>query len=328
MDLISVVVPCYNEAECIPALVDGIEHALKYVRDVEYEIIFVDDGSIDESGSIIEELHLRDPRIGVIRFVRNFGHQSALIAGLQYAKGDAVISMDADLQHPPELLPELIERWRSGFDVVQTIRRSQPGLTKSLSSRAFYRLLNTLSEVRLEDGASDYRLLSRRALESLLALPERTRFLRGLIAWLGFPCTTVEFEAAERYAGKSGYSLRKMMAFALDGVVALSTRPLHFALYVAGATLAAAFAYACYVLVQYTRGVELVKGWPSTILSILILGSANLIATGILGLYFRAVLRDIRRRPGYLVSTYMPSAIARGSECRDSSRLENAGRVR
>jgi len=307
-NLISVVVPCYNEAECLSPFLERVERALADVPDTEYEILAINDGSKDHTGAVLEACRLQNPRLGVIEFVRNFGHQAALSAGLVRARGDAVICMDADLQHPPELLPELIRSWRQGFDVVQTVRRTQPGLTKSLSSRAFYWLLNRFSEVEISSGAADFRLMSRRAVTALLALPEQSRFLRGLVAWLGFPCTTIEFDAAPRYAGRSAYSLKKMIAFAVDAVVTLSAQPLQVALWTAALALLLAVAYAAYVLSLMAHGIPLVKGWASTIFLILIMGSVNLLCTGILGLYLRAVLAEIRKRPEYVISRYLAPA--------------------
>jgi glycosyltransferase involved in cell wall biosynthesis len=312
--LISIVVPCFNEAACFSIFLERVEKVLGGVEGIDYEVLAINDGSKDNTAAVLEECRLRDPRLGVIQFVRNFGHQAALSAGLAHARGDAVICMDADLQHPPELLPELICRWRQGFDVVQTVRRSQPGLTKSLSSRAFYRLLNLLSEVEIASGAADFRLMSRRAVDSLLALPERARFLRGLVAWLGFPCTMIEFDAPRRHAGTSAYGFKKMTSFALDALVALSARPLQLAWWIAGFTLLSAFAYAVYILGLLTQGVPLVKGWASTIFLILIMGSVNLFCTGILGFYLRAVLVEIRKRPDYLVSGYAPPAYSLGPQ--------------
>jgi dolichol-phosphate mannosyltransferase len=283
-----------------------MEQVLDQVADIEYEALIVDDGSKDETAVVVENYRLKNPRVGILQFVRNFGHQAALSAGLMHARGDAVICMDADLQHPPELLPDMIRSWRQGFDVVQTVRRTQPGLTKSLSSRLFYLLLNHLSEIEIASGAADFRLMSRRAVDSLLALPERSRFLRGLVAWLGFPCTTIEFDAPRRHAGTSGYSLKKMTGFALDAMVSLSEKPLSLALWVAGFALLLAFAYLIYVITLIAHGTPLIKGWASTILLILTMGSVNLLCSGILGLYLRAALVEIRKRPDYLISRYSP----------------------
>lgn len=306
MCTVSIVLPCYNEAANIPILLQRIEAAFNEVESVGYDVLLIDDGSNDATASVLKQIHLENPRIGFMRFVRNFGQQAALLAGLENARGDAVVMMDTDLQHPPELLPEMIRCWRSGFHVVQAIRRAQPGFAKSLSSRIFYSLLNWISEVEIPDGAADFRLMSRCAVDSLLALPERTRFVRGLITWLGFPCTTITFEAPLRQVGNSRYSFRKMLGLAVDGIVSISHKPLHLALYAAGATLIAAIVYFFFVIAQYARGVQLVRGWPSTILTTLILGSVNLLCTGILGLYVRATLIEIRRRPTYIVSEYVP----------------------
>jgi polyisoprenyl-phosphate glycosyltransferase len=309
MSTVSIIVPCYNEAANIPLLLRRIDAALKTVEELEYDVLLIDDGSEDSTASVLGQCRLENSHVGFIRFVRNFGHQAALLAGLEHARGDAVIVMDADLQHPPELLPEMIRSWRCGFDVVQAIRRTQPGVAKSLSSGAFYSLLNWISEIEISNGAADFRLISRRAVDSLLALPERTRFVRGLISWLGFPCTTIMFEAPPRQAGNSGYNFGKMLGLAVDGVVTISHKPLHLALYAAGLTLMAVIVYFFFVIAQYARGVQLVPGWPSIILTTLILGSVNLLCTGILGLYVRATLVEIRRRPTYIASEYVPPTL-------------------
>jgi polyisoprenyl-phosphate glycosyltransferase len=279
---------------------------LRNIPGIDYEIVAVNDGSTDETASVLEVMRMRNPRLGVIQFVRNFGHQAALSAGLSHACGDAVVCMDADLQHPPELLAEMVGSWQQGFDVVQTVRRSQPGLAKSFSSRMFYSMLNLFSEVEITDGAADFRLMSRRAVDSLMALPERTRFIRGLVAWLGFPCATIEFDAPRRHAGSSAYGIRKMFGMALDAMVTLSARPLHLALWIAVLVLLMAFGYAVYIFDLVAHGVQLVRGWTSTILLILIMGSVNLLCTGILGLYLRAALVEVRKRPEYLISGYIP----------------------
>src|SRR5579862_2297968 len=199
--LISVVAPCYNEGQSLPFFLEQVAKALDGIPKIEYEILAIDDGSTDNTADVLEEHQTSIPRLGVVRFVRNFGHQAALSAGLAQAKGDAVICMDSDMQHPPSLIPELVHQWQAGFDVVQTIRRSQPGLSKSVSSKVFYKALNFFAEVPITSGAADFRLMSRRAVDALLGLPEHTRFLRGLVAWLGFPCTTIEFDAPPRHAG-------------------------------------------------------------------------------------------------------------------------------
>lgn len=304
---ISVIVPCYNEAENLPTLLERIDATLQQVRGIDFEILLVDDGSTDPTPELVEHMQKSNPHVGYIRFVRNFGQQGAILAGMEHARGDAIIMMDADLQHPPELIPEMIERWRCGCDVVQAVRQGQPGRNKAFTSRMFYKFLNSVSEVSVQDGATDFRLMSRRAVRALLAMPERSRFLRGLVAWLGFPCTTIPFLAPPRNAGKTAYSSRKMLALAEQGVVSLSSKPLHLALYVATFALFSAILYGFYVSGQYLRGAPLVRGWTSTIFLILLLGSANLFCSGILGLYLSAVLTEIRRRPTYVVSQFAPA---------------------
>lgn len=308
INFISIVIPCYNEARVLPTLTDRIRIVLRPLG-IDYEILFIDDGSKDDTASVIGDLRGSDRRIGVLRLARNFGHQAALNAGLERARGDAVIVMDADLQHPPELLPEMVRQWWSGFEVVQAVRRNQPGFAKSLSSRVFYRLLNCISEVRLEDGAADFRLLSRKALNVLLAMPERSRFLRGLIAWMGSPTSTIYFDAPPRFAGKSVYTFRKMLGLAAEGIVSLSGRPLHLALYLGITTLTFAFAYGVFIVTEVARGIPLVRGWASIIMLTLVLGSVNLVCTGILGMYLNSVLAEIRRRPSYIVAEFSPAEV-------------------
>jgi len=308
-ELLSIVVPCFNEAENLPRLHELLSRVLDGMPSLNCEIICIDDGSTDRTVEVLNALRAQDPRIGILRFVRNFGHQAALNAGLRHARGNAVVMMDADLQHPPEMLLQLIEKWRSGYDVVQTVRRSQPGLAKTLTSRAFYSVMRSVSDVELEDGAADFRLMSRRAVDALLALPEHTRFLRGLVTWLGFPTALIEFDAPPRTAGDSGYSFSKMVGLAEDAVVSLSSRPLRFSLYLAGCTILAAIIYGAYVLNLYFTGQPVVRGWPSTVMVILMMGSANLICTGILGLYLRAVLSELRRRPDYIIAGFEPPRI-------------------
>jgi polyisoprenyl-phosphate glycosyltransferase len=299
-DFLSIIVPCFNESDCVAALLAEIESALAKIERLDYEIIFVDDGSIDGSREVLQDLQSRNRHVRTIFFVRNFGKEAALLAGLQQANGDAVLMIDADLQHPPALIPDMLAFWRQGYDVVQTVHRQQPGFRKSLSSRAFYRLLNWLSETRINPGVTDFRLMSRRVVTALLNLPEQTRFLRGLVAWLGYPSATITFVAPERHVGDSRFTLGSLTALAFDAIITLSTRPLHFALYTAFTALMVCFAYGAYVLIRFAMGLVLVKGWASTILLILFLGSVNLLCIGILGLYIQTILTEVRRRPAFV----------------------------
>jgi glycosyltransferase involved in cell wall biosynthesis len=322
---LSVVIPCYNEADNLPLLLERLQAVLNSLADMEFEILLVDDGSTDCTAQVIEQSRRDNPHIGYIRFVRNFGHQSALSAGLEHARGDVVIAMDADLQHPPELIPQMLALWREGYDVVQALRRSQPGIAKSLSSRMFYKVLNRVSETPMLDGAADFRLMSRRALAALLALPERSRFVRGLVAWLGFPTTAVVFDAPSRHAGRSRYTVRKMISLAETGLVTLSSAPLRLALFLAGTTLLCALVYGVYIISAFARGVGVVRGWPSTIFLVLIMGSVNLVCTGIVGIYLQAALVELRRRPNYVILEYTPSVIS--SEAASSKELVSTERA-
>jgi len=306
---LSVVVPCYNEAANIPALISTLAKVLGEVERLQYEIILVDDGSTDDTFNALKSLRDTNPRVSWIRFVRNFGKEAALLAGMKSARGDGVVTMDADLQHPPELLPEMIAKWKEGHDIVQTVRLGRPTVTSSLWGQCFYLLLNWMSDVPLADGTADYRLISRRALDVLLALPENMKFLRGMVAWLGFPSVSITFTAPNRHAGKTTYNVRSLTGLATDAIVTLTSKPLNLALYIAGFTLLIAVLYGAFVLFAFSRGLVLVKGWTSTILLILFLGTANLFCTGVLGLYLRAVLAETRRRPNYVISDCAPASI-------------------
>lgn len=227
--LLSIVLPCYNEAENIPLV---YQELLKYIdqKKFDYEILFVNDGSKDKTWPVIQSLADKDDKVIGINLSRNFGHHAALEAGLTSSKGDVIIMMDADLQHPPALIPKLIDKWQAGFDIVNTVRLSteKVSLFKKLSSTLFYKILNNLSDLRMSDGESDFRLISRRALDSLNALPESPKFYRGLINWIGYNVARVEFKAKARLHGKSSYTLKKMINFARLGLTSFSMKPLKF----------------------------------------------------------------------------------------------------
>ncbi|MEJ7638633.1 MAG: glycosyltransferase family 2 protein [Singulisphaera sp.] len=225
--LVSVVVPAMNEAECLPKLLDELTtvcHPLGY----HFEFLFIDDGSTDDTVDVLAGLRRRDERVKYLSLSRNFGHQAALSAGLAHASGDAVIMMDGDLQHPPVLIPDLLERWRAGYDVVNTVRLETARISpaKKLWSRLFYATFNALANVRVEPGGADFRLMSRAAVAALNDLPERQRFLRGLVPWIGFRQARVEFRAPARWAGKTKYTFRRNFRFALEGITAFSFYPL------------------------------------------------------------------------------------------------------
>ena len=231
MKKISFVVPVFNEEENIHEFHRRLTQVMAPLP-YDYEILFIDDGSRDRTSLLIRELAEKDPHVQGYVFARNFGHQLALTCGLDQSTGDAVISMDGDLQHPPEMVPDLLKKWEEGYEIVQTVRKSTEDATwfKSITSRLYYKLINSMSEVRITPGGSDFRLMDRKAVDALNRFRERARFIRGMVNNLGFRYTTLEFVAPPRFAGHSKFSLRKMLRFALDGITAFSRVPLRLAL--------------------------------------------------------------------------------------------------
>ena len=225
--LLSIVVPCFNEEEVIEETHERLTRMAARLTDLEYEIMYVDDGSRDRTPALLEELQQSDPNVRVIRLSRNFGHQVAVTAGLEHAAGDAVVLIDADLQDPPDVIPQMIARWREGYDVAYGERVSREGETrfKIATARAFYRILDRLTETRIPLDTGDFRLMDRRVVEALRAMPERNRFVRGLVSWAGFRQIAVPYHRASRYAGASKYPLAKMLRFAIDGIIGFSNRP-------------------------------------------------------------------------------------------------------
>jgi dolichol-phosphate mannosyltransferase len=302
--LISIVVPAYNEAGCLPKLHDELRRSLDHLP-YRFEFLFVDDGSSDTTIAVLDDLRRRDPRVCYVGLSRNFGQQAALSAGLDHARGDAVVMMDADLQHPPHVVPQLIERWQAGYDVVNTVRlctQSDP-LHKRLLSSWFYRLFNKIANVRIESGGADFRLLSRTAVNALIGLPERHRFLRGLVPWIGFRQTRVEFVAPERWAGHSKFTFWRSFLFALDGMTSFSFYPLRRLTPAGGLIAVGACLYGLVAAGARAFGYDsLASGWAWLLLGMLFLGGCQLVLAGILGEYLGRVLEQVKGRPLYLVS--------------------------
>ncbi len=314
---ITVVAPAYNEVEGIEHFVESL---LAVLDTLPYNsaILLVDDGSSDGTLERLDALQAGYPgRIGVLHLSRNFGHQAAITAGMDYAEGDAVITMDADMQHPPGLLPELVKRWEAGFDVVQTIRRrtERVGGLKSLTSRAFYRLINRFSSTPIDPNASDFRLLSRRVVELFRRdLRERDRFLRGLVSWVGFKVARVQFDAPPRFAGETKYSFGKMAHLARVGLISFSKVPLKIAVLVGIVISGLSLLYGLYAVAAYFLLKKLVvPGWASTILVVTFLGGANLLVLGLIGEYIASIFEEIKGRPIYIVDTArLPGADEKG----------------
>jgi len=300
---LSVVIPVYNEEETIPELDRRLRAFLGELGET-WEVVFVDDGSRDGSAAMLEALAAQEPRYKVISFGRNFGHQIAITAGMDRAEGESVVVMDADLQDPPELVREMLARWRQGFDVVYAVRQRRLGETwfKRLSASIFYRLFRALLGFDVMLDAGDFRLMSRPVVLTLRSLRERHRFIRGLVGWIGFRQSSVSYVRPERFAGVTKYPLRKMLGFAFDGITSFSTLPLRMATWLgalAGLLAMGLGAWAFYVKVH---GVSAVPGWTTIMILVALGSSMQLLVIGILGAYVGRIYEEVQRRPLYTVA--------------------------
>lgn len=300
--MISIVTPVYNEEGNVVYFHDEVTKVMKDVP-MEYEIIYVNDGSKDRTDELIHQLAESDPHVRALTFARNFGHQIAITCGMDFAVGDAVITMDGDMQHPPALIPVLIEKWQEGYDIVQTIRTAteDAGPVKKITSAGYYAVINSISNSPVVPGGSDFRLMDRKALDAFLRFREHSRFIRGIVGGLGFKQTTIEFEAPARHAGVSKFSMKKMLHFAMDGIITNSTLPLRMAFYCG--VFAAAFGaiLILHVLFCVVTG-EAVPGWATMTILISLFGSMNLMGLGVIGEYVGRMFEETRNRPLYWLS--------------------------
>ncbi|MGN0941849.1 MAG: glycosyltransferase family 2 protein [Selenomonadaceae bacterium] len=307
MKLISIVVPVFNEEA-------NIQHFYEAVRDVmatldyDYEIIFVDDGSKDRSREILHELERSDVRVQPIFLARNFGHQLALTCGLDFADGDAVITMDGDMQHPPEMIPTLIKEWEAGFEVVQTIRVTTEGVSvlKKATSALYYKMLNLISTVPVQPGGSDFRLMDKIVVKAFRRCREHARFIRGMIGAMGYRQKKIEFVAPPRFAGKSKFSIKKMFRLAVDGILAFSTVPLKFSFY--AGILSSIVSVVLFMHVLYEKYIEndAVAGWATILTCLLFFGGMQLLVLGVLGEYVGRIFEETKGRPLYLIARGKP----------------------
>lgn len=300
--MISIVIPVFNEVESLRKLNEELFVALSHLS-LPFEIIFIDDGSTDGSLPLLKEFHQKDARVKLLSFSRNFGHQVALTAGLDHASGEAVITMDADLQHPPRLIPDMVFKWKEGFDVVATIREygADEGWFKRWSSHVYYWLMNKLSRTGLKPHSADFRLLSRPVVDSLRQFQERSRLLRGMIGWVGFKQTYLTFTSPPRFGGRPKYSLGKMISLALDGLLSFSTVPLYLSIYLGMASAFFSFFYSALALYWKFFTDRTVQGWTTIVILVLFLGGVQLIALGIMGGYIGKMYEELKRRPLYIV---------------------------
>jgi dolichol-phosphate mannosyltransferase len=299
--LLSVVAPVYNEEALIREFYARVCSALEGLA---FELVLVDDGSSDGTPLALHRLAADDPRVRVVFLSRNFGHQTALTAGLDHARGDAVVMLDADLQDPPELIPRMLDHWRAGIDVVYAVREQRDGesLFKLATARWFYRLFDKLAQVELEHNSGDFRLLDRQALDALLSMRERSRFLRGMTVWVGYRQAAVPYRRDPRYAGETKYTLTKMLKFSLDAISSFSHRPLQLATLFGFLISTLAFVAIPVVVVMRLAGSYL-PGFSSITIAILLLGGIQLIALGIIGEYVGRIYDEVKGRPLYLVRT-------------------------
>jgi glycosyltransferase involved in cell wall biosynthesis len=301
--LLSVVVPCHNEQDVLPRLVEQVLAAVA-TADIDIELVLVDDGSRDATMRVIRELHHRDTRVRYVSLSRNFGKESAMLAGLAYAGGDAVVIMDADLQHPPRLLVDMVDLYRQGYDQV-VARRTREGdaFGRTLLARLYYRLANSLVEVEMEDGVGDFRLLSRRAVDALLQMGEYNRFSKGLFSWIGFPTAHVDYRNESRQGpGGSKWTLRRLLNYGVDGIMSFNNAPLRLAIYVGIVVTVLSFAYVAFLVVAaITEGIT-VPGYVTLVAAILGLGGLQLLFLGVIGEYVGRIYFEAKQRPHFIVA--------------------------
>ncbi len=308
-DKITLLVAAYNEEASLPTLHLRISEAIKS-SDVEFELLYVDDGSTDTTWALLEKIAETDSRVALIRLSRNFGKEAALTAGLDHvaADSDALIVLDADGQDPPELIPEFIAKWREGFDVVYGTRTEREGESwlKRATSAAFYRVINSLSNIRIPADTGDFRLLSRDVLEALSQMGERQRFMKGLFAWVGYRQTALHYTRQARIAGASKFNYWRLWNLALEGITSFSTAPLRLATYIGLLTAACAFTYGLWIVAKTMIWGDAVQGWPTMMAVILLLGGMQLMALGMVGEYLGRLYMETKRRPLYLIAKQYP----------------------
>ena len=303
MKKISIVIPAYNEEGNLMPVYQRIKSVFEKMQGYSFEIIFVNDGSRDNTQNRLEEMALDFPEIKYIEFSRNFGHQPAVKAGMDYADGNAIISMDGDLQHPPELIPQMVQKWEQGYDIVYTIRSYPKEISyfKRKTSDLFYRFLSQISDVDLTNGGgSDFRLIDASVAQVMKNLKEDDLFLRGLTSWMGFNQTGIEFVAGERFSGQSSYDLKKMLKFAFTGITSFSVKPLYLATYLGFIFSSLSLLYIPYVLYAFLTKTE-ISGWASLIMTIVFFGGLQLIILGIIGIYIGKIFKQTKDRPNYIM---------------------------
>jgi glycosyltransferase involved in cell wall biosynthesis len=300
--LLSIVVPIFNEIDVIDIFYHRLKKVLDSLKSLTYEMVFIDDGSNDGSYQKLVDLASIDRNVKIVKFTRNFGHQIAITAGTDIAKGDAVVVIDADLQDPPEVIKDFVIKWQEGYDVVYGIREKRPGETgmKLITATLFYRILKRLTKIDIPVDVGDFRLMSKRAVTQFRKLREHDRFVRGLVSWVGYKQIGVPYSREKRHAGETKYPYTKMLKFAIDGLTSFSSVPLRLATYVGYITSFFAILYACSVFIQKALGIT-VQGWATIMVGMLFLGGVQLICLGIIGEYIARIFAETKQRPMYLV---------------------------
>lgn len=311
---LSVVVPVYNEKEVLPEFHRRLSNVLKDLP-LDYEVVYVNDGSTDTTLSLLEEIKRGDSTVGVVDLSRNFGKEIALTAGLDHCRGDAAVVIDADLQDPPEMIPDMIMGWREGYDVVYARRISRDGETflKKATARVFYRVIQAISRFEIPADTGDFRLLSRRAVDALKQLREQHRFMKGLFAWIGFPQKAVPYRRDARFAGETKWNYWRLWNFAIEGITSFTIAPLKLATYFGLMVAFGAFAYGTVIVVKTMLYGNPVPGYPSLMVVVLFLGGVQLVAVGIIGEYLGRMFDETKGRPLYLINSYAPSAVGRAT---------------
>ena len=304
MKKISIVIPMYYEEEVAKQCYEKVTEVMSSLNNYDYEIIFVDDGSKDKTLEILENIQKNDMKVKIISFSRNFGHQAAVTAGIKYVTGDAAVIIDADLQDPPETIPDMIKLWEEGNDVVYGKRKSREGESrfKLLSAKMFYKVLNALSDVEIPKDTGDFRLVDKKVLDVVNNMPEHNKFLRGLFSWTGFEQKANEYERKERFAGKTKYPLKKMLKLASDGIISFSTKPLKLVINLGIITIFISMAVLIYSIVSYILKLNnLASGWTSIMVAITFFSGVQLLCIGIVGEYIKRIYDETRKRPEYII---------------------------
>ena len=306
MKKISIIIPAYNEEEALPLLYDRLKELMEKMNNYEFEILFVNDGSKDKTIEIIKDLRSKDERVSYVDFSRNFGKEIAMIAGLDYATGDCVVFMDADLQDPPELIPELVKYWEEGYDDVYAKRRSRKGETwlKKFTSKMYYRVLQHLTNVEIQIDTGDFRLLDRRCVNALKKLRETDRNTKSMFSWIGYKKKAVLYDRDERVAGKTKWNYKKLIDLAIDGITSFTTSPLRISTYISIPTFIVLFVYFVYVIVKCFVVHEAIQAYQAIILLILFFSGIQILLFGIIGEYLGRIFNETKNRPLYLVNEY------------------------